>query len=99
MSNVLQYLEYFCRDEKLFFKFLRESFEEWVSLLNDDGILQLLYLYSYDYQSIFKEDYTIFVYNLKNVYKALLGYSLNIDWIDGVSNRDKDAIVTYIKKR
>ena len=48
LSNILQYVDMFaskygydnCSD------FIRDNFDEWISHLNDDGIIELLYLYS-----------------------------------------------------
>ena len=44
-SNVLGYLTTFAGDSDLK-EFLLNNFKSWVNHLNDDGILQLLYLYN-----------------------------------------------------
>ena len=76
---------------------LRDCFFSWNSYLKDEGILQLPYLYSFCYQD-FLNNQGIAVYDLVQVYKALRGYPLDIEWIDGVCGNSKDAIVTYTKK-
>lgn len=98
LSNILQYTNYYFKNKSDGFKWLRDCFEIWDSYLNDEGILQLLYLYSYDYNDVFCDNHPIFTYNLKYVYQALYGFKLDIEWIDGIFPNSKDAIVTYQKK-
>lgn len=95
-SNILQYLDYFFPNKNVFQE-IRNLFTKWYSFLNQNGILQLLYLYSYSYQDILKENHPISCYNLKKVVNALHPYKLDIEWINGF-NEKKDAIVTYTKK-
>ena len=97
-SNILQYLEYYFSGEDVF-EILKNNFEKWKEYLNDDGIMQLLYLYLYTYEDVYKENHAIAVYNLKKVVSALKGYKLDIEWIDGVVSDKNDAIVTYKKRK
>ena len=95
-SNILQYLDYYFSKDCL--QKVRELFIQWNKLLNVNGILQLLYLYSYSSQDIFKENHPICCYNLKKIVELLAPYSLDIEWINGFYEK-KDAIITYTKKR
>lgn len=89
-SNVLQYLNNFCTGNNLC-NFLLENFEQWQNHLNKDGILQLLYLYSYSRNNIEK--------NARNVIKNLYTKSLQIETFHNLSSNTKDAIVTYTKRK
>ena len=95
LSNVLHYLESFSPKNGEA-KFLRESFDKWKECLNDDGIMQLLYLYSFG-KSDMKRKYSLYTYNLGNVVTSLSGNSLDIEFINGIGGKT-DAIVTYTKK-
>ena len=94
-SNILQYLDYFF--SKDYFQVVRELFRQWNKLLNAKGILQLVYLYSYSSQDLFKENHPICCYNVKKIVEILSPYSLDIEWINGFYEK-KDAIITYTKK-
>ena len=97
-SNILQYLDYFFPDKKIdVFQKVKILVTEWNKFLNKNGILQLLYLYSYGYQDLFKENHSICCYNLKKIVEVLQPIKLDIEWIDGFYEK-KDAIVTYTKK-
>jgi len=96
-SNILQYIEYFFKDKDSF-EVLKCCFKVWEKHLNEEGILQLLYLYSYSYDDIYR-NHPIATYNLINVINALKGYKLDIEWIKGVAENKHDAIVTYQKRR
>lgn len=98
LSNILQYLDFFACTENPY-QFLSREFEGFKSHLNDDGILQLLYLYDFDRTSLNKNDYGVSSYNLKRVAEHLKGNPLMIEWIDGCSKNTVDAVVTYTKKR
>ena len=76
LSNVLQYVEFFMHQNgsKDMESFLRGNFDEWISHLNDDGIIELLYLYSVigqkrDLARMCKSlyDKIIYIYSFKNV--------------------------------
>ena len=91
-------MDYYFNNQDVF-EILKNNFEKWKEYLNDDGILQLLYLYLYSYDDVYKENHTIPVYNLKKVVNALKGYKLDIEWVDGVVSDKTDAIVTYTKRK
>lgn len=76
-SNILQNLEYFFKDQDVF-EVLKNNFEKWKEYLNEDGLMQLLYLYSYSYDDLYNDNHTISVYNLKKVVDALKEYKLDI---------------------
>lgn len=99
LSNVLQYLEYFFKDKESSLKQLKRIFDDLKTILNYEGILQLIYLYSYSYQDILKNDHPILIYNLREIHKLLEGIYLEIEWIPGICNKnEKDAIVSYKKQ-
>lgn len=99
LSNILQFLDYFAkmknRDSK---ELLQTSFSDWKSHLNNNGTLQLLYLYSFTKNDLTKH-HTIPTYNLKEIVQTLKGNSLDISFFSGCQQEDIDAIVTYTKKR
>ena len=70
--------------------------------LTQNGILQLLYLYSYTMDDIRRNEHPIPIYRLRDVYETLKGESLDITWIEGTlyayNKYDQDAIITYQKK-
>lgn len=95
LSNILQYLESFSpKDGEA--QFLRKCFDQWKSHLNDNGVMQLLYLYNFGISDI-KKQHSLYTYNLENVVQSLKGNSLNIEFINGIEGKT-DAIVTYTKK-
>lgn len=94
-SNILQYIDYFF--SKDYFQRVKELFQQWNKFLNAKGILQLVYLYSYSNQDVFKENHSICCYNVKKIVEILSPYSLDIEWINGFYEK-KDAIITYTKK-
>ena len=97
-SNILQYLDYFFPDKNVdLFQQIKILVTCWNKFLNKNGILQLLYLYSYGYQDLFKENHSICCYNLKKIVETLQPFKLDIEWISGFYEK-KDAIVTYTKK-
>lgn len=95
LSNILQYLESFSpKDGEA--QFLRKSFDQWKKHLNDNGVMQLLYLYNFGTSDI-KKQHSLYTYNLGNVVQSLKGNSLDIEFINGIEGKT-DAIVTYTKK-
>ena len=89
-SNILQYLPYFAEKHGYLGReneFLRKNFLEWISLLNENGNLQLLYYYCF----------SLHLGNLSKFCKALEDYFLSLYVFD--ENYDKsDAVVVYVKK-
>lgn len=102
LSNVVQYLDDNLPDKtKNPYQFLRENMDIWTSYLNDDGILQLLYLYAYSKESLKNNSNSVSTYNLCSVINSLDKYPLEISFFDnflGGGNR-QDAIVTYQKTK
>lgn len=101
-SNVVQYLDDNLPDKtKNPYQFLRENMDAWTSYLNDDGILQLLYLYAYSKKSLKNNSNSVSTYNLCSVINSLDKYPLEISFLDnflsGVNRQD--AIVTYQKTK
>lgn len=88
-SNALQYLHNFYTGNEVR-NFILEQFEQWQNHLNKDGILQLLYLYSYSINNIEQ--------NARNVIKYLCTKSLQLETFHNPINNTKDAIVTYTRK-
>lgn len=97
-SNILQYLEYYFKQEDGL-EVLKRCFPMWVDHLNEQGILQLLYLYSFSYSDLFNDNHSISTYNLRKINSLLKGYKLDIEWINGICSNTQDAIVTYQKCR
>lgn len=87
-SNILQNM-YAFYDESVMEEQFMKSFNKWVSLLNDKGLLQLLYIYSY-YKGVYSSDLTfkIAVNNLSGL--------INLCTFDSFDSTD--AIVVYEKK-
>lgn len=108
LSNILYYIECFFPDTDPY-SVLGEGFEEWKSHLNDEGVLQLLYLYGHSIDKIksnevlkrFKKKSTFpsAVYDVIKVHETL-GVDLDITDFKGVhdSSFERDSIVTYTKK-
>ena len=89
-SNVLQYLSFFAKVngyEGCEKEFLKNNFMDWINHLNNDGVIQLMYLYDTNAQ---KDE-------LYRVCDALLGYLLRKNDIEGIHEDDKSSIVTYRK--
>lgn len=102
LSNILQYITTFYPNQDPY-EVLRKSFDVWIDYISPNGILQLLYLYSYSLEDAKKNDHPIPTYRLKDVHQALKPYQLNIEWFEGTlypyNKYDQDAIVTYKKER
>lgn len=86
LSNALQYLPIYA-DEP----FILKKFNTWNEHLEDEGILQLLYLYSYQPNSVDKK-------NLK-ILNALYSKPLEIEEIYDPYFDVSDAIITYKKTK
>ena len=97
-SNILQYLEFFAKKEDPY-KLLKESFENWKKHLNDDGVLQLLYLYTYTSKDLATE-HSLATYNIRKVVETL-GYEnyLRMQSFSNCYNESQDSVVTYTKER
>ena len=99
LSNVLQYLDFFAGSSNPY-HLLKETFLALDKHLNDEGILQLLYLYSFQKSDLRKNNHAVSSYNLKNVVECLNGYSLELEMFPSFTKQESnDAIVTYTKKR
>lgn len=96
-SNILQYLEDFSEGNDPY-KFLKDNFDRWKKHLNDDGLLQLLYLYSFNSDSL-KYKHNLSTYNLKNVVDAV-GYDnfLCLKSFSSCVDDKLDSVVTYTKR-
>ncbi len=99
-SNVLQALDLFAKiNHQDPYQFLSENFAVWNNHLNKDGILQLIYLYTYSLANLkTKNTSGLSIYDLKKVVEALEGYPLQISFFEDCFDRNEDAIVTYTKK-
>lgn len=102
LSNILQYITTFYPNQDPY-EVLKKSFDIWIDYLSSNGILQLLYLYSYSLEDAKKNDHPIPTYRLRDVHQALKPHQLNIEWLEGTlypyNKYDQDAIVTYKKER
>ena len=95
-SNISQYFKSYAR--KAGFagvedKFLHDKFSHWINHLNDDGLFQIMYLYSVTGQfeeACFLRD-ALYDYKLKP-------YNFDGYNFDGSYNNNDSAIVTYRKK-
>lgn len=97
-SNVLQYLNYFFQKSEIeIYKEILYLVSRWEKCLNKNGVLQLLYLYSYSYEDLYKQDHALICYNLRKIVSHLHPYSLDIEWVSGFHEKH-DAIVTYTRK-
>ena len=90
-SNILQYIDYFAtingyegRKEE----FLKENFNEWITHLKDDGIIQLMYLYSITAQNN----------EIIDLCNALAGNPIIRYRFNNVANQRDSAILTYQKR-
>ena len=99
LSNVLQYIEFFCKGQDPYL-FLADNFSSWSNHLNDGGILQLLYLYGFTKEDLKISNHVLSSYNLVHIVRALKDILLDIEWIPSFNlGSNYDAIVTYTKKR
>ena len=97
-SNILQYLVMYAKDNQPY-DFLKENFSVWKEHLNEDGILQMLYIYSCGDPSLGKIRSDAWGYDLGKIVKTLKGNSLELSWFEDCFGDDHDAIVTYQKRR
>ncbi len=95
LSNVLEYLSLTANGENKEEK-LRTSFEQWNNHLNDNGIIQLLYLYCFKKEDI-ASDLDFPSKRLYQFIEETLKEELNISFFDNYSTTD--AIVTYQKTK
>lgn len=90
-SNILQYLYHYVKLNGYIgmeIEFFKEKFTEWISHLEDQGILQLLYIYSVRGQ-----------YNeIRKIVEILSEYLIYYTEFDNISGTNKSAILTYRKK-
>lgn len=98
LSNILQYLSMNARGRDLY-EFLGESFNSWKSHLSDDGILQMLYIYSCGEPGTGRIRNTNLGYDLRKIVNTLEGNSLEFSWFKDCFDTDYDGIVTYQKRR
>lgn len=97
LSNILQYLEYFAKGNDVY-DTLKSCFDNLKMHLNENGIMQLLYLYSFKKEDALQISHPIATYNLKKVYETLQVKNLDIEFIDGISE-NTDAVVYYTNKQ
>ena len=91
LSNVLQYCNQF-RGNIPLRDFIRMNFEQFCRHLNDDGILQLLYIYNYSGNTPLDTE----GFRVSDILLALHGYYLNS--YEFASGHVNDAVLTYTKK-
>ena len=96
LSNILQYVEYFSNGNNSY-DVLKNCFDNLKKHLNENGVMQLLYLYSFKQDDIAKTTHPIATYNLRNVINALQEKNLDIEFIDGITE-NTDAVVYYTNK-
>lgn len=108
-SNVLYYIECFFPDEDPYM-ILENGFKEWKSYLNEDGVLQLLYLYDYSIDKIktkerfkkigLKQEYPSASYDVFRVWNVLGNDGFDMMDFKGMQGLPwhKDSIVTYTKR-
>lgn len=89
-SNILQYLSIFSDFQKVTEEeLLKDSFKKWISYLNEDGILQLIYYYGINGNI---SDYIKKCNSLKE-------YMLYLISFPDFQNKGEDGIVIYKKTR
>lgn len=79
------------------YQLLRKYFLEWISHLNDEGILQLLYYYGYGMFYLTDTKKPSCTMNLPKVCETLNGYDLYLETFSGYKDQGQDAIITYRK--
>ena len=98
-SNVLQYVgSFFSGNHLSSYQIIRDTFMIWKSLLNKEGILQFLYLYSFRTKDLHDCSHSIACYNIKPIYNLLKGHRLDMEWISGIC-QEPDAILTYTNSK
>ena len=97
-SNVFQHISCFIGDNDPYDK-LKEIFELLKSHLSEEGLLQLLYHYSFTQESL-SQTYNdpVATRNIRKVYDALQTRNLFVQTFDGVTDR-QDAVLIYQKTR
>ena len=96
LSNILQYLDYFSNGNNVY-DVLKNCFDNLKVHLNKNGVMKLLYLYSFKQDDLYQTTHPIATYNLRNVFNTLKSKNLDIEFIDGISE-DTDAVVYYTNK-
>ncbi len=107
LSNVLQVLDYFKDKDESAYDMLERQFPNWISHLNQEGVLQLFYLYSFAPKDITQPDNTNVGYDLSKVVKTIRKTtpategSLDITFFDSCTGVKftTDAAVLYTKRR
>ena len=95
-SNVFQYLEEYLPPKENPYNKLKEIFTKLKEHLNEDGIIQLLYLYAFDGTS-HKNDFA--VRDLVKVINVLYPDLLELSEFDNGLKDGKDCAIYYKKKR
>ena len=96
-SNVLQYLDFFIPKDASPYVALQILFSELKDYLTEDGILQLLYYYTFTNDYLKSKNNYYSTTCLPRVVKALNKDMLCLETFNNLYGR-KDAIVTYVKK-
>ena len=96
-SNVLQYLDFFIPKDASPDVALQILFSELKDHLTEDGILQLLYYYTFTNDYLKSKNNYYSTTCLPRVVKALNKDMLCLETFNNLYGR-KDAIVTYVKK-
>lgn len=91
LSNVLDYTKKYCFLTCSFDWLIQHAFEQWKHHLSEDGIIQIMYLYSYEASKSL-------AYEVMHALEEYMGsfYMYNINQKD---NGDKTAIITYEKSK
>ena len=90
-SNILQYIDYFARMNGYDGRkkdFLKENFNEWLTHLEDNGLIQLMYLYSTRGQNN----------EMIDLCDALEGYPIIRYRFNNTNNQGESAVLAYRKK-
>ena len=96
-SNVFQNIACFIGSSNPYTK-LKEIFDLLKEHLTEEGILQLLYYYSFDSSDLNNKDYDSTLRNVRQVYEALQSNNLFLTTFKGITKKN-DAILTYQKTR
>ena len=91
LSNVLQYMRDYVKNyEGEYNTFIRDNFNKWLSHLNEDGIIQLFYLYDGNTRN---KDFLCFI-------RELIGNVFYVQSFTSATNGNtKSSIITYEKRK